>query len=101
MALKADAAELVVDRPFPCCVGVTVEDDAALDFARALLDSGDIVTDLFGEEEVNELDICAELHQCNKETEYDKDSGDYGQTDKKQHDSKQHACQSDVKPAVE
>lgn len=55
MALKADAAELVVDGPFPCCIGVTVEDDAALDFARALLDSGDIVTDLLGKRKSTSL----------------------------------------------
>ena len=66
-----------------------------------LLDGSHIVTDLFGEEEIDELFVCAELHQSNKETEYDKDSGDYGQTDKKQHDGKQRACQSNVKPAVE
>ena len=59
MALKSNAAELVVDGPFPCCIGVTVEDDAALDFARALLDGSHIVTDLFGEEEIDELFVCA------------------------------------------
>ena len=61
------AAELVVDGPVPRRVGVTVEEDARLHFARALLDGGDIVSRLFGEEEIECLLIQHELADHDQE----------------------------------
>ena len=61
------AAELVVDGPVPRRVGVTVEENARLHFARALLDGGDIVSRLFREEEIECLLIEHELADHDQE----------------------------------
>ena len=66
------AAELIVDRPVPRCVGVTVEKYATFDFARAFLDCGNVRARLFGEQEIESLFVKTELHYHYVETENDK-----------------------------
>ena len=65
VALKTDAAELVVDRPLPGGIRMAVKDDAALDFALRLLDGGHVVARLLGEQRIHHLNIGTELHQRN------------------------------------
>ena len=71
MALEADAAERIVYGPFPRSVGVTVEDDSSLDFACGLFVSGNVVTGLLFEKEVDRFLIYAELKKNDNEAEYD------------------------------
>ena len=55
---------------------MTVEEYAALDFALAALDCGDVMSGLFGEEAVDKLLIESELHKDYKQTEDDKNYRD-------------------------
>ena len=67
VAFKADTAEFVVDRPLPRGIRMSVEDDAALDFALRLFDGGHVVACLLGEQRIHQLNIGTELSQCNTE----------------------------------
>ena len=77
------AAPLVVDGPVPRRIGVTVEEDACIDFAFALLDGGDIVSCLFGEYEVDHLFVEPELQ--NHDCEPERDENDAEQRHDKEH----------------
>ena len=76
VTLKADTAELIVDRPLPCGIRMAVEEYAALDFALAALDCGDVMSGLFGEEAIDKLLIESELHKDYKQTDDDKNYRD-------------------------
>ena len=68
VALKANAAQLVVHRPLPGRVRVTVKENAALHFAGALLHSRYIMAGLFREAAVNQLFVQTKLHKYNEQT---------------------------------
>ncbi len=74
MSLKAYAAEGIVYGPFPCCVGVSVEYDSSLGFARALFNSRNIVSGFLREKLIDGLDIKSELKNCQKQTCNDKNN---------------------------
>lgn len=94
------AAELAVDGPVPRCVGVTVEENSAFDFAGAFLDGGDVGAFLFGEEEVNEFLVKTELQDHGKETECKKNDA-YDRDEEEGYRGKNRAGERDINPSEE
>ena len=70
MAFKSNSAERVVNRPFPCCIGVAVEYNPSLDFAGRLFVSGYVVAGSLFEEEVDGLLVKTELKENDDKAEY-------------------------------
>ncbi len=100
VSFKTDAAELVVDGPFPCCVGVAVEENTAFDFACAFFDSRYVVPCFFGEATVNQLFVKSELHKYNKQTcnnQQNRSQREY----KEQRDCEQNKGDGEINPAEE
>ena len=68
MAFKSNTAESVVNGPFPCCIGVTVENYTAFCFACAFFDSCYIVAGFFFEKLVNSFFIKTKLKNTDDKT---------------------------------
>ena len=77
VTLKAYTAELIIHRPFPSGVGVTVKENSALRLtACTLFDCGYIMTCFLREAFVNQLNIKTELAKHDKQTQNNKNNTD-------------------------
>ena len=82
------AAELVVDRPVPNSIDVSVEEHSAFHFTAALFDCRHAVTNLLRKEFVNELLVEAELNDHNPESECSEQGTRKRHKEEKQHTGK-------------
>ena len=74
MKVEAEICKLILERPFPSTVSMTVEDDSALYFACRLFKACYVVTCFFREEFINCLFVKTELENTKNKTECDKNN---------------------------
>ena len=98
MSLKADAAERIVNRPFPRRIGMSVENNSSFGFAFALLDRRHIVSRLFGENLVDRFEVKSELKQGEQKSE-DYKYNRYNGGEEIEHDRRKNKGEREEKPA--
>ena len=100
MRIERDAAEMVVDAPFPYCVGMSVEQDPSLDFAGGLFRSDHVIARFFRKRPVDKSLVDAQLHRHDKESHDHKDHRKNGHEEERR-DGRQHERDREIDPAEE
>ena len=98
MRLKADAAQSIVNRPFPRRIGMSVENNSSFGFTGAFLDRRHIVSRLFGENLVDRFEVKSELKQGEQKSEGNKYNR-YNRGEEIEHDRRKNKGEREEKPA--